>query len=662
MNGGGVKRPVDQNTTGDGAVANSKKGTSGQQRKQHPPKRGAEKQRTEDDVRSPVGRDVNTQDTTRTVTSSGLRRLSHTKDVKRSCSPDPITEIQCEAGVATRNRTRRVNPPDSLCTLVSIGGTNFNEEKPDAKKKAGHNFSSDAKSENWTAAAASDTKGFKGKSLPPKVESPPSLSPAWILHRGGIDPKQFQQQRQQQRQQQTEKSLLTEDELSVFAGLAILDGNGGCGDDNDDDDGSVEYEDESVVVCPFRLVGSCVKGQHTEREMLSSDTIHSHLMSLAGLVHELRTEQRITEKECQKLHVRLESQKITIERLERYILAQCPASGKLLQTEATSPHEIGPQAPRTDAGKHPKGNILPGSILKPAQDRSVPMKPEMNSLSNGKLHFGGESFSERVRRKTSVETPAFEPCNAVATKKGEFVGYEGDRHGSVKYMAEELGTPVDLSRAALDLSQVSATGGASRKGANRHASGKQQHQKQGMPDWRGHKGQAQDDRYGGAVGVVDDSRGDVLSPIPTVVGLQDNDMSSNDDVVVAVASSVHPSGDAVQLPDLGERCTASSKVLLRKSNGKQNGTREKAKKRTIQGNSHSFGSSNEKTKRQGKNLRCVDSALEEAHLSILRPNPKTFVEFGQLRLRYHKACCFTLYLFFIVIIFFIWSYFLGVFA
>ncbi|ESL07284.1 hypothetical protein TRSC58_05029 [Trypanosoma rangeli SC58] len=548
-----------------------------QHAKQHFLRRRAVRRQTEDVIEPLKERDVNTHVTKRKIRSQRQRRQSCDGDAARSIPPQQGTETQREAGTASNHNVRRVNPLDSPCaiTVISIGGSNSDEDKVGGGERGNrHNsLAQEAIPARRTAEAAHKRNGFNGKLLPSKMSSPPSRLPAFLPPRGGVRPGRLQQ-RQRSSQRGRKGELLTEEESSVFA---AVDEDNSHGDEFDD---SGEYEDESVVVCPFRLMGGCLKGQHTQRELLSNQTIYSHLMSLAGLVHELRTEQRITVKEFQRLHVLVASQRMTIERLEKCILSQTAAPGAYPPPGVALPHEMRSTASLSTAGGDTESNMV----------------SETRPLNTRQLHVQGGSSAQRVRRRTSTGTPVLVSGEThVAENGGSLVVDEEKRAGAAKHMAEKVGTPMEMSNSALNVSQLNETHGASGNGATKHTGGNRRPK---SSNWREYTIREHIGSHETAVGVVDGFCAEDVSPISTVFGSQEEEVSSNDEVILTVACGVHPPGGPARLSAPDERCPGNLKGPVRKRHERLNATADNVTTRRItQRRFYSFDSHTTKAKR-----------------------------------------------------------------
>ncbi|RNF05681.1 hypothetical protein TraAM80_04403 [Trypanosoma rangeli] len=549
------------------------------QAKQHFLRRRTVRRQAEDVIGPLEEHDVNTHVTKRKIPSQRQWRQSCDRDTAQSIPLQQGTETRHEAGTASNDDVRRVNPLDSLCaiTVVSIGGSDSDEDKVgEGESRDGHNsLAQEAIPARRTTEAAHRKSGFKRKLLPSRMSSPPSRFPAFLPPQGGVRPGRLQQ-RQHICQRGRKGDLFTEEESSVFAALAAVDEDNGHGDKMDDSGG---YEDESVVVCPFRLMGGCLKGQHTQRELLSNQTIYSHLMSLAGLVHELRTEQRITVKECQRLHLLVASQRMTIERLEKCILSQTTAPGGFPHPEVALRHEMRSTVSRNTAGGNTENNTV----------------PETKPLNTRKLHVQGGSFAQHVRRRTSMTTPVFVSGETqVAENGGSLVGDEEKRAGDAKHMAEKVGTPTEMSRSALNVSQLNETRGASGAGATKHTGGNRWLK---SSSWRAYTIREQIESHEAAVGVVDDFCAEDVSPISTVFGSQGEEVSFNDEVILTVACGVHPPGGPARLPAPDERRPGNLKGPVRKRHERLNATADNVTtSRVTHRRFHSFDSHTAKAK------------------------------------------------------------------
>ncbi|RNF25604.1 uncharacterized protein Tco025E_02100 [Trypanosoma conorhini] len=546
--GGGVAQPSDRDT-----AASMQKEAREQQAHQHVPRRRTvRRQAVGGALRALAELDANTHEAKCSTPSQGQRRQSHDWGGAQLMPPHQSTEAQPATKNACKRSPRSVTPLASCAiTVVSLSASDRDEDalSEDARGDGCSSVAQGAMHARRPAGAAR-RKGFKGKLLPSNLASPPSLSPASLPPRVRVRPGRPQQGRK--------RESLTEEELGAFAALAAADEDD---EDDEDDDGDIGgYEDESVVVCPFRLLGSCLKGQHTQRELLSNHTIHSHLMSLAGLVHELRTEQRITERECQQLHMKVESQRMTIERLERCALSQAAASGASPHPEVATPHEAGSAAPQKRAGGGAESRRAPGSALSPAEGRPVAVAPETGPSDASTSHVKGGSLVQRVRRRASVNALALVSSETqTANNAGGLLADKEERTRTAKRMAEEIGTPTELSRTALDAFSLNETSRASVSAATTHVGGGRQ---LSSPKRRENTVRGQKEIHEGAAGDA--------SPI-TVVGSQQDEVSSNDEVVLTMACSVHPPVDPTRLPSPGEGRAGSSNSLVRKRQERQSG-------------------------------------------------------------------------------------------
>ncbi|KEG08903.1 hypothetical protein DQ04_06211020 [Trypanosoma grayi] len=607
----------DVHNTSTGNVVKRKKVTVAQQqqsKQQRPQKRKQQEHNGKGLPHDgPVGaltsRDVNGQGSKALLSSSGKQQRPHGTDENGVGELPP--DLQDGRG-GNHSAPPRPNPFNLLCaeTVMSIGSLMSSEE---GERKNNGEVSGHAS----IHVVAGSEKGSK-KCLPLKISSPPCLSPKQTPCPGEFQPHTEREQGKQSHRQK-EKEPPPEDEMSVFRGLAALDGN----------TNSVDYEgwvDESVMVCPFRLMGSCVKGHHTQRELLSNYTIHSHLMSLAGLVHELRTEQRISQKECQQLHIKLEAQNAVIGRLEKSLAASSAASGSAAPGTPSPPANLSStvvgEAPTKSGDVHPTDGALSSrSILKTAVGGLTPVAADLQGNDPG---TDGTSYAQRLRHRTSFATLAFiegetkakstPTAIAVTIKAGGGAcestsrGTGDERHVVAKHLAEEVLTPVDLTRGVLDSSQGNASRTSRRpsEGHHRHHHQQQQKQKQnqqqgqeqeyGSPKHREESRNTQKVRCEGATEVVDYSHVDIVSPIASAEGSQDDDVSSNEDVMLMVTSRAHPSGDAALLPALGERRTGSSRTVLpQRPKDRSNVSVETSPQETLRRRFHSMGSNIAKT-------------------------------------------------------------------